>query len=133
MPNTSTSSPNITYIVHIASWLELFQVHINQSCEAYIYTHNSANLAQPKEPSLSQRNPSLKLPTLVWARLQQEARRGLAQASPTHSDETILAQASGLRIGEPSKQMGVSCCCSRLGESSSLKRKLSFWAINPLT
>jgi len=39
-------------------------------------------------------------------RLQQGARRGLAQASPTRLSETALAQASGLRLGEPSKQRG---------------------------
>ena len=40
--------------------------------------------------SLRQRNPSLKLPDLVWVRLQQWARRGLTQASPARSDEIAL-------------------------------------------
>jgi len=33
----------------------------------------------------------------------QRARRGLAQAIPSRLGETTLAQASGLRLGEPSK------------------------------
>jgi len=55
---------------------------------------------------LGERNPSLKLPALAWARLQQGARQGLAQASLTRSSETALAQESGLRLDEPSKQRG---------------------------
>ncbi|QCD78887.1 hypothetical protein DEO72_LG1g2523 [Vigna unguiculata] len=57
-----------------------------------------------KSPHSGEKNPSLKLPTLAWARLQQGARRGLSQASPARSGETTLTQASGLRLGEPSKQ-----------------------------
>ena len=59
-----------------------------------------------KSSRSGERNPSLKLPALAWRDCKQKARRGLAQASPTRSGETTLAQASGLGLGDPSKQRG---------------------------
>jgi len=91
----------------------------------YIYVYIYIYI-QLKSHRSGKRNPLFKLPALAWARLQQGARWGLAQASPTRSGEW-----HSLRRALETER-GVSCCCSRSGESSSLKRELSFWATNPL-
>jgi len=106
MPNTSTSSPNITYRVHIASCFELVK-YLSTKHVKHIFILLTLSISlKLKSHRSGERDPSLKLPALAWARLKQEACGGVAQAGPTHSGETTLAQANGLRLGEPSKQRG---------------------------
>jgi len=111
--------------------LNCLKQQIIQSCETYTYPINSINLAQTEERSLRREEP---LAQATISRLGKIAYRGhikislklahLAQASPSHSSEIALTQASGLRLGESTKQ--------KEGELLlfSLRRELLVWAKN---
>jgi len=89
----------------MASHLKLFKAHIIQSCETPTNTINFVNLAQAKELSLRREEPSLRrgkpLAQATNSRLGEIAHRGHVEVSLKLAH---LAQASDLRLGEPSKQ-----------------------------
>jgi len=102
--NLINLKPNISHRAYMASYLNCLKQ--KKSSNHVKHTHVQSTLSislRLKSSHSSERNPSLKLLALAWARLQTEARRGLAQASPSCLGEIVLAQASDFRLGEPSK------------------------------
>jgi len=95
--NLINSNPNISYRTYKVSYLNCLKQQIIQSCETYTYPINFVNIVQAKELSLKREEP---LAQATNSRLGETTNRGHVESC---SSESTLAQASGLRLGDPSK------------------------------